>query len=546
MKEENTTAAVILLILTGLFCSHFLWVGLERDEGWYLLVTSKIIDGWLPYRDILADKPLGLDFTLLPFVILGGRSVVAIRCLTAIIIAFTSYITYLIGKRIMGFWCGLAAGLFSVILSFSPLLQAYTVKPVTLVNLVSALILLILFSSESTGKRNFLLGLLAGYAASIHQLSVWMIIPIIVGIYLQEKQESRFKSISIFSIGFLFIGVIILTYLIWQGIWTDAYYHMVLRNLEPYIPLGLDDRLDVYNRVFNGIYAVLFLSLVGLAYAPKYARLILVLWVISPLVAINVGPTFYPHHFKVFIPSLSILSGVGLVNLTRFFKELNKKLNNLDNHLNLTFIGVFLIVLDLIINLLNMGDVGGFGRIDKLVILLGISIIIYKRFMGFEGPSSLRIFYVILAAYLLLGLIPLTKIQEIKESGQAYENTLSYSETASVVSFLQSNTPKNDTIYVFPYEPQIYYLSGVDPIRPAEFVIKEFFIQASSKEFERVYITPIKNNKPKFIIFFRNNHYWDLVESSNGQRFLDFINQQYQVRFYLGRITILERKSFSD
>src|SRR5437870_11810474 len=68
-------AAAALVVLPLAAHLAFSWIGFNpTDDGWVLAMSRRILDGEVPHRDFLLDRPALSPLLHAPVVLLGGES----------------------------------------------------------------------------------------------------------------------------------------------------------------------------------------------------------------------------------------------------------------------------------------------------------------------------------------------------------------------------------------------------------------------------------------------------------------------------------------
>ncbi len=100
--NKNTALVLLLFIVLNILSAFYqpFSKSFSVDEGQYILIAKKMLDGWVPYRDIVDNKPLGMYLSLIPAVLLGGKDMVKLRLYGALIASLTSFLIFLIGEKV--------------------------------------------------------------------------------------------------------------------------------------------------------------------------------------------------------------------------------------------------------------------------------------------------------------------------------------------------------------------------------------------------------------------------------------------------------------
>jgi 4-amino-4-deoxy-L-arabinose transferase-like glycosyltransferase len=123
---------------------YFFDAVIDWDESTFILLGQSILDGYLPYTELLDAKPPLLWTSFALFILLLGKTVVSIRLAGTICVILTAFITYQIGRQIWGDRIGLVSGiLFIIATGLSPSGEAVMSEHIALVPLMASLNLLI-------------------------------------------------------------------------------------------------------------------------------------------------------------------------------------------------------------------------------------------------------------------------------------------------------------------------------------------------------------------------------------------------------------------
>ena len=113
-----------LLLLAVLLHLRFLAEPLERDEGAYAYVATRILAGDLPYRDVFDHKPPGVHYAYAAAFLALGPTEGAVRLLGALAGILATLATAWAARELWGPPEGLAALALAVPLLALPQLQA--------------------------------------------------------------------------------------------------------------------------------------------------------------------------------------------------------------------------------------------------------------------------------------------------------------------------------------------------------------------------------------------------------------------------------------
>ena len=162
-KQIKVLAGFIALAILLRFCSFFPSV-INHDESTYLVIADTLTQGaryWIDYAD---TKPVGIFTLLAIFQILVGKSIFLFRIFTAICLALSAFLLYLIQLQ----WrqtrqVGIASGVMYLILNSLYTFYGMSPNTETFFNLFT-LICLYLILRRKGGVEYLLAGLSIGYA----------------------------------------------------------------------------------------------------------------------------------------------------------------------------------------------------------------------------------------------------------------------------------------------------------------------------------------------------------------------------------------------
>jgi 4-amino-4-deoxy-L-arabinose transferase-like glycosyltransferase len=216
--------ALCLISVVALFMRlpFFFPAVIRWDESTFILMGQSILDGHLPYLKLWDVKPPLAFFSFALFILILGKSIVAIRLAGTLCVVITAYICYRIGETI---WprrnAGLVAGLLAIsVISVVPAGQATMTETVALVPLMAGLLVL--------ATRRLSLWNLAGAGASLCAAALirlnLLYVSLAVAILIVAVDLFHKKSWSLtvrrqlaFIVGHLIIGVVVLMPYLYVG-----------------------------------------------------------------------------------------------------------------------------------------------------------------------------------------------------------------------------------------------------------------------------------------------------------------------------------------
>jgi len=490
--KSNFTAFVVILSLTLLLSFPYLNVGLDRDEGAYLLIASKILRGGVPYRDVMESKPVAFYFFLTIPAYIFGNWINGLRIFGFIIIALTAFMIFLIGKNIRDTGLGfISAFIFVFLQLFIPGMFGFLLLSETVSNLFVVLAIYLLFHKKLDSKIAFIIGSVSSLAFLIRQTSLFLVAIVLPYIYYNKSIKKKSNHLYYFLLGVFSIISIFIIYLILNSAIGDAIYHTFLSMLDPYGPYatGGDASLNIF-KIFFLMYffynnlAITLLAIIGIMTLQGIKEKIVILWFILSLASSQISPSVFFHYYIIVLPAFSLLAGIGCKNV------------------------------------------------------LGAGKIFYKNKIVYY---SLSILSIVILAILLIAQFSNFVFYPIfsMASGKAYIDTLSYNDEIFIMDMLK-NTTKGEHIFVFPSEPQIYYLTGKDPISKKIHFNAVWFTNANYSQMEEYIFQPISEKMPKYIIIANNTHFESINKTDGGRIFMQYIYRHYHLSKETGIAQIYE------
>jgi 4-amino-4-deoxy-L-arabinose transferase-like glycosyltransferase len=211
------SVVALLMRLPFFFPAVITW-----DESTFILMGQSILDGHLPYLKLWDLKPPLAFFSFALFILVLGKSIVAIRLAGTVCAVIVAYICYQLGETI---WpqrnAGLVAGLLAVsVIGVVPAAQATMTETVALVPLMCGLLVLAtrrlnLWNLAGAGA---LLGVAALIRLNLLYVSLAVAIVIVaVDLYRKESWSLTVKRQLAFILGHSAIGVAVLLPYLWIG-----------------------------------------------------------------------------------------------------------------------------------------------------------------------------------------------------------------------------------------------------------------------------------------------------------------------------------------
>jgi 4-amino-4-deoxy-L-arabinose transferase-like glycosyltransferase len=321
--NKELLVLLLVLALTAALRLAFLHEPLERDEGLYAYIGQVILDGGVPYRDAMDQKPPGIHFIFAAMIALGDGTPESFRIITAVYALATVVLIWLCTRRLFGAVAALAAAAGYGIFSSGPLMrgsssnsEVFMVLPV-----VAGIYLFIRWLEERRNWQVMASGLCAGCAMVIKTVALpHLLVPLL---FIACCGTGNFRGRVVAGVRYLLPAVLLaLGTIIWfwyRGAYDDYYYWTITFNRM----YGETTVAEFFARMRVGLVRVMPELLPLLLPALPAALLILLrdrdprrLFAASCLPAAYVGlsmPTkFFEHYFIQLVPPLAICAGAGI------------------------------------------------------------------------------------------------------------------------------------------------------------------------------------------------------------------------------------------
>jgi 4-amino-4-deoxy-L-arabinose transferase-like glycosyltransferase len=324
--------ALFLFVLTIVVRLPFFFRDvINWDEGTYILIGKSFLDGYSPERDYWSFR--GYPYAL--FILIFGKSIIAIRFAGALCVAIVSFFLYLIGKTLSNQRTGILAGTFFILLSsLWTSGQATMSEHIALVPLIGAFLLLV--KNKDTPLILFWAGVLMTMA-TIVRLNLGYV-TLIIGVYVVLDTSAKSipnltKNSVIYASGCcLVILLSLLPYIVAGDIkvwWTSNIsfalsYSSSQNSIVDAFITHLKDIFGTFkNKFLSGISILVWLG--GLAgfmigfwqwknfsEEKRHALLLLTIFLFSTSLSIVKGGAAYSHYLIQLVPFFSLYSAIFL------------------------------------------------------------------------------------------------------------------------------------------------------------------------------------------------------------------------------------------
>lgn len=353
----------VITIIILLFFDSFLNIPMVNDEGVWAFIGRIWADhGLLPYTGAIENKATGIYMLYAVSHKLFGFNIWFPRLVAMVSIVFSGLLIRSITKRISG--SSLAAvismAVFFLVMPL-PVVDGAYAETETFMNLFRLLaFFLVLVASTRPLKQKILWTFMAGisfaWAIAFKQLAITDGLPLIFFfIYLnREKIKDVFVQLGIFGLGVFFGTFLSLIPFLMTGGTISDYIDgaWVILTQSGSSPHSLISRISgFFAHFFKPQLAFFTMGMLGfLIMWKKMKNLVplaipLLVWVFMDFLAYNADGWYLNHHFKVFLPSWSIVFGIITYYLIRRIKTKREKVAEEDDQkfLFVVFISFLLI-----------------------------------------------------------------------------------------------------------------------------------------------------------------------------------------------------------
>lgn len=474
----------ILLRLSAFFQSTF-----DHDESLYLLVANSLLQGNVPYTDVWDNKPPGIYFLYALGLLIFGNNIISIRFFTCILVGCTCFLLYCLGKKITNNEIlGLIAGIIYAVFS----LENGGLAANTEIFFTPFVVLgfYLLFCLEITPEKQISqqkitlisIGLSLGIGLQIKQVVLFdfLAILIILSLRLWWNKKSLTQPlikeiVQCFTwliLGFIMPTILIIISFTIAGHFNEYWYANFTANSkrvgnESFAIMTLIYALFIQLKVNFFLWLCLILTPFYMLTASIKSRkelTYLTIWFIMSFLGVAAPKSFFTHYFLQLLPSFSLISAYIITE--------------------------------------SIWKIQNIPKLNKIIILILILVM----------PIMTQI-------YPKLNATIQYPLNRIVKGNQNWGDT-----PAMIGDYIIDKINDNDYIYVFDYQPVIYYLtrSKIPTKYPfTSFLLKAKLAKVAGIEPKKEFIS-IMEKKPKYIIKLRN-----------GQNQLTKNLNNYLIKYYI-------------
>jgi 4-amino-4-deoxy-L-arabinose transferase-like glycosyltransferase len=454
LRQDRWIVAGLLALMT-VIALPVLTYPMGRDQGMYANIARAILNGGLPYKDAWDIKPPAIYYLYALDIAAFGRGSAALRAIDLVSVPFTLIGLYWLGKRLINRRAAvLAIVLFTVFYfteTFATLTQSDSVAtlPMTL-----AVVCVVQTGDSPRASRRALLwsaGAGALCAATLWFKQYYALFVIVVVIYhIRVRRGIPYKEALAFALGGLPVGVIPLVYFASNGVLQEMLY--VAQGTAAYNAQAFASVPDFIAQMSN---YVLFRwwqwgSLIALAALRPFLR-----GTNNQLSAISYQLSATSPHNSVLSPDLSVLPSSLITHNSLLLFWLLAGLGfviiqakGFDTHWMPMLPPLALIAAD---------------SLDRLLQIIAARLPA-RATAPLHAAAALVVIAILLRGMWLPALPYLLGRETLHDYYLNFQaNDLKPAESLEVIDYLRQHEPPGDTLFIWGFRPEVYYLADLKP-----------------------------------------------------------------------------------
>jgi len=467
---------------------RLLAIPLERDEGEYAYIAQLMLKGMPPYLAAYSMKLPGIFIAYAVNMFLFGQSIEGIHAGLLCVNALTILLVFLLARRLIGPYYGVAAGASFAFLALGKSVLGATANAehFVLLPVIAALLLLMRGLRSNKGIILLLSGLCFGCAFIVKQHGLFFAlfgVCYIVWVFFTIRPfawRNVTRNVLLFCAGLAtpFLLICLVFYAI--GIF-DKFWFWTFVYARTYVTYAsLSTAITAFHQPFiriareaPGLWIMAIVGFIGVwrDTEMRAKRVFITGLFIVSFLAICPGLYFRPHYFIFLLPAISLLAACGMRYTYQFLRN---------NHI---------LVL----------------KIPRSALISGMQYT-YKSLCDIHIPKMPRtalvicLLIAIAANSIFLEMKFLFRMDAIQESKAMYHGDL-FPEVAEAARYIKSHSTKNDSVVVMGSEPEVYFY--LDRIAPTGFIYFYFLTEKhpDTKKMQEEFIKKIEMTTPDFLVF---------------------------------------------
>ena len=467
-SKKLITYFFVILIFAAVIGSVSVTYPFGRDQGIYAYAGKMLLEGKIDYKYVFDLKPPGVHFSFALGQLVFGKSMLSMRLFDIIWQYATGLVIFLITfKMTSSKFSGLLASFLYIFLYYR-LDYWHTLQADGFLNLPFALSIFLLIGENINSHRTkyFFSGVLFGITI-LFKYTLILFLPLAVLVLFFNTGKHPIKSYYkplLFVSGFIIVNLIVLIIYFFSGA-LGEFWNIQFVQIPKYAGLGYGTEstgfiiANIIRLFFRSVYAPLILLsvIVSIYYAVKKKLgkdiLFIFMWAVSSVTGLIIQWKFFYYHFLVIIPSIAIGSAI-------FFNFIIKD----------------------------------FKRKYRAAVILFSIIFLAGYFILAFGPYKHN--YADMLSYLNSK----NSLEQLYiKKGFTSDSAFMVGRTLKAVDFVKNNTNINAGIFVWGFDPLVYYLSGRHCV--SRFIYNfPLYWKENNTVFRQEFLNSINREKPKIIL----------------------------------------------
>ena len=432
---------LVALLLVAVAALPILTYPMGRDQGMYANIARGILNGQLPYIDVWDIKPPAIYYIYALGIAIFGPSAAALRAIDLVTALPTALALYWLGHRLAGKRVAILTIVIFPVFYFTETFASLTQSD-SIVTLPMILAVAAAFKTRDypPDDRRALIG--AFLTGALCALTLWfkhyyvVFVLVLVADQLLARRRLPFKEVVLFCMGGLLVGLGGAAYFLTTGILQEML--QVAQSTSQYTALGYDP-------------GAFFTSMLNYAaFRWQHWGVLIALVLLWPLARRRQPADTRLPGWRLVI--LWLLSGLGFVLL---------QAKGFDTHW-----------------LPMLPPMALLGAYSTGVLLDSLAGRLSHRFTPQAGYASIHLVAILAFLFILVRVTWLRAWPYLtgREDQIAYyerfqANDLKPAESLTMVEFLRKRVAPGDTLFVWGFRPEVYYLAE---LRPATRFIAHF------------------------------------------------------------------------
>ena len=447
-----------------------------RDQGAFAAVADVIRHGGVPYRDAWEIKPPGIYYLFWAIFELLGRSMFAARLFDVLWTLAAAALLFFIGKRLLSFW----SGLFGAVLFLARYALGFDFWHTTQCDgfaslpLAGAAALTIAAEERCRWPLALACGALVGVAVTFKPtLGAFLVMPCVAALAApDEPLRPRLSRLAAYVLGCALFLATVGVFMFAQGGLRDMIAIVITWNskyaaLSSRTPAIIKVAVQTTRFLLGGDYWILRLigvlavaGTIGLARdrAGGRFRWLVPAWALLMLAGVWIQNKYHAYHWLPVLPPVGLLAGHGVVVVGRWLNRTR-------------------------------------GRAARPLAAAGLALLTMSLATAWLAQFRVPLAY-------LSGRLPRDAF--LAEYRDRASRDFSFAADLQVASFLDQSTDPGTPIYIWGFEPLVYFLAD-RPLASRFITLQPLVTPWSPPEWRSQLIADLERVRPPFILVLHND-----------------------------------------